>query len=304
MPVVLTLAGPGCSSQSTGDVSKELADSLTDSMEFKNGTKVEGSPPPANAGSADHPQITLENSPDRLAAGEGFNVKIKTDYRPLSAALILAPAKTIKAEAGSAAFKAVVYVWNSQKNFSNYILVDAVLNPDGTVDLPGKMKDDITWLKKNDTTFRVFVALGIVDGDTISVGNYVEWAPTIYYAYCVIALEGSACPGAYGCQMLDNSYCWLGYFDLVFMCDYCPATEADFKAACLDAISKLTEICSSSQVNCEYYAQTGYCMQPKGCCDMRGGGCWYEADDGTRFYCDSSGCGTAGQQIYNYCMGG
>jgi hypothetical protein len=152
----------------------------------------------------------------------------------------------------------------------------------------------------------VFIALGIEAGGEVFVGNYVEWEPTIYYAYCWIAGTDSNCPGAYACQMEDSSFCWLGYFDQVYMCEACPQTEGEFEVVCAEAVRQLVQAClgGGDSINCESYGPLGYCYDVKGCCYTRRGQCWYEADDGTRFYCAEGSCDAAAQDAYDHCTYG
>jgi hypothetical protein len=53
-----TTAAFSCGSQNSGDVSKDLADKLTDSMDFQNGTKKAGTKPLEHAGDTAYPQVT------------------------------------------------------------------------------------------------------------------------------------------------------------------------------------------------------------------------------------------------------
>jgi hypothetical protein len=160
IPIVVAaiLMPAGCTSQQAGQVSKDLADQMTDSMSFTNGLKVSGAPPVEHKGVAAYPQVTSidYDGPGTLSPGDTFKLTVKTDF-PTRASI-----------SGAA-----VYVWNTEGVYTSYIMVSSVANADGKVELSGTFTDN-AWLNTDSQDFRLMVALGTGASESFAVGNYAE----------------------------------------------------------------------------------------------------------------------------------
>jgi hypothetical protein len=169
-----------CSSgQSTTDVSKELADTLTDSLVFDKGKSVPGDKPAGNpaapaavkaaiptggmdaasrtlAVASEYPQITAASLPGHLSAGDSFELLLFTyfaDWQNVTGAVV-------------AVEKNGVYA-------GKYIDVTAkVENVDGKfrMKLTGKVASSVDFGTED---FIVKIGMKRADGQ---VGNYYEWA--------------------------------------------------------------------------------------------------------------------------------
>jgi hypothetical protein len=82
LSIVSLIASPACNTkQNAGDVSQDLADKLTDSMDFPGEQVVKGGKPSEHAGSSDYPQITRSDfAASDLQADQKFSVDLYTSY--------------------------------------------------------------------------------------------------------------------------------------------------------------------------------------------------------------------------------
>jgi outer membrane protein assembly factor BamE (lipoprotein component of BamABCDE complex) len=65
--LVCAFALAGCKKQGVGDISKALADDLTDNLTFTNGQKVSGTPPAESFDTA-YPQVISVDGPSTLSS--------------------------------------------------------------------------------------------------------------------------------------------------------------------------------------------------------------------------------------------
>jgi hypothetical protein len=85
--------------QNEEQVAVELADKLTDSMEFKDAQTKTGTPPAENKGSSQHPQIQSMDGTRSMAAGQTLQFNLYTDY-PLPAEVKGALVQVLRAVKG------------------------------------------------------------------------------------------------------------------------------------------------------------------------------------------------------------
>jgi formylglycine-generating enzyme required for sulfatase activity len=152
LPVVLTVT---CSGQDTGKVSRDLADKLTDAMDFDNGMVVKGEKPLEHRGDPAFPQVISIDAPSSLIAGQSFELVLYTDY------------------ANNADITgAVVAVRNRGVYAGSYIDVAAgVVLVDGKkrMKMSGVLNDALLF---EEADFTVELGMHRSDGQ---VGNYFEW---------------------------------------------------------------------------------------------------------------------------------
>lgn len=224
----------GCTSQQAGQVSKDLADEMTDSMSFTNGLKVSGAPPVEHKGVAAYPQVTSIDyaGPGTLSPGDTFKLTVTTDF-PSKASIT----------------GAAVYVWNTEGVYTSYIRVSSQADTAGRVELAGTFEDN-AWLKTDSQDFRLMVALGTGSSESFAVGNYAEKVVTANGVggdsdhtdtpYCQnnkSAPEG--CSDSQTCY--TSTSCWYVADGKKFDCSF-----ANSVCDCADAMTQVYQYCGAA----------------------------------------------------------
>jgi hypothetical protein len=225
-----------CSSQNPWEVSKALADKLTDSMDFSGGSKVAGAPPKENAGGTAFPQVAsvTYGGPAALKAGDTFTLTPKTDFANKS--LIT----------GS-----VLYVWNKDGVFDNYIRVSGTPAADGTMTLSATLKSN-DFVSGGTQSFKLLIAMGI-GADSLQVGNYREIEVKVLppsgavdagsdsAEVCNEPVNFPACKNVYFCRKADWSSCYVKKGATVIPCAGCD--QASGNLDCGDALNQMLANC-------------------------------------------------------------
>ena len=68
------------SGDNAADISDDLADRLTDALDFEDGEVSEHPPPEEHANNSDFPQVTLQNIPTSVAFNTPFSIVLTTTY--------------------------------------------------------------------------------------------------------------------------------------------------------------------------------------------------------------------------------
>ena len=156
---------------------EDIANSLSERLEFDDSRVIEGEPPEENSGDNDYPQITIREAPDAILENKQFEIVLETDF-----------------EEADEVDGAVVYV----KSATRYIEVDAELDTrtrsmtltgelDSTEGVPGDEYD---------------IEIAMIKGR--EVGNYERWRVTT-------PRSEEDCQSA--CSTLDSAGC-LEEFDI------------------------------------------------------------------------------------------
>ena len=72
-----TCSGSG---DDVADISADLADRLTDALDFEDGEVNENPPPEEHADDSDFPQATVQSLPSSIAFNTPFSIVLTTDY--------------------------------------------------------------------------------------------------------------------------------------------------------------------------------------------------------------------------------
>ena len=159
LPVIMALVAGlslfwyACSSgDDAADLAEDLANRLTDALDFDGGEVQEGERPPANE-DAEHPQITglsATSDTDGLTYGESFTLTLTTDF--VNESTIIG---------------AVAWVENSSEYLK--IIPTSIPVTDGEMMLTGTLNRN--W-KLGDRDFVIKMAMMLENGE---VGNYQAW---------------------------------------------------------------------------------------------------------------------------------
>jgi|GEM_PF-5553900 len=131
------------------EISEELADRLTDALEFEDGEVQPDPPPPEHANNSEYPQVSIQSRPSVLAFNTPFSIVLSGDYAQ--------PARVRGA---------VIHVAGTRR----HILVSKVLNPlDNTMTLSARIIGVAALYDK-----RITIRIALVN-DSGDVGNYLHW---------------------------------------------------------------------------------------------------------------------------------
>jgi hypothetical protein len=154
----------GCTKQSAKQITEELANDMTDEMNFNNGQVKSGPPPAEHKAETGYPQSTIKSAPSTLLLGQNFAVQLKQTDTSISTG-------------------AVVFITPATK----YITVAATVDSQGIMTLTGQLAYDA---ELTDVEAKITIAMQRSDG---GIGNYSEWKLALRVAdfdctsYCSIA---------------------------------------------------------------------------------------------------------------------
>lgn len=154
---VLVAAAAACYvGQKGGDVSRELADDLTDSIKFEGGTEIRGARPQEHPGDPAYPQVTAADAPSDISAGQAFQITLYTEYDETNGAVtgaIIAIEKNGVEADGYVDVAAKVETWGRRKSMRLY----------------GRLSRPVA---ETTEEFVLKIAMHRADG---RAGNYYEW---------------------------------------------------------------------------------------------------------------------------------